>query len=506
MDSPRVSVALPYAAAPIRNDKRHALILPAVYAGEVTHADGAAVRLFTNRYIPTILEINTALTAAGTTANNQFKLPLRSDGRYSFTVEWGDGTTDRINAHAQAQTTHTYPAPGVYQVTIKGRCNGMSFAPTGAISATPPSDYTKLITVLQWGTAVSWGVGAFCGCVNLDAARLASDNKWARSTIMNGAFAFCTFTQIPTFLDWDWSGVTDVGSLFQQNPNFNQNLNDWDVSGFSSMFGTFINCTAYNQPMNKWRFKPGASIIRLVSGCTSFNQNVGEWNIGDVGSTIRNIFQADVAFDNGGSDDIGNWNTGNATNVFELFAQALAFNRNIGAWDVSKITEFGFLFARQALGSPMLFNRDISGWNTSSALSMANMFNSNENFNQPIGSWNVEKVTNFSNMFFGATAFKQDLGNWWPKSATNMSSMFLGMDMNAPGNYDNYEALLVGWTGWSAGAPSAKGLALKTGVNFNAGNARLRAGTPAAEARAWLAKSVGSGGKGWTITDSGFGS
>jgi hypothetical protein len=63
---------------------------------------------------PMTLTFNTALGLSG---NNDITLPLK--GTVNVTVDWGDGTA--TNAYTTAgDVTHTYAAPGIYNVAISG--------------------------------------------------------------------------------------------------------------------------------------------------------------------------------------------------------------------------------------------------------------------------------------------------------------------------------------------------------------------------------------------------
>ena len=59
-----------------------------------------------------------------TTANESIKLPYLSNGTYSGTIDWGDGT---VVANSYVNRTHTYINSGDYDVTILGGINGFNF-------------------------------------------------------------------------------------------------------------------------------------------------------------------------------------------------------------------------------------------------------------------------------------------------------------------------------------------------------------------------------------------
>ena len=79
-----------------------------------------------------------------------------------------------------------------------------------------------------------------------------------------------------------------------------------------------------------------------------------------------------------------------------------------------------------------------------------------------------------------------------------MTNMFFGVDMNNPNsatNQTNYNALLVSWGSTNLSS-------MKTGVTFNGGSSKYTISV-AGTARTNLTTAIGSGGKGWAITDGG---
>ena len=125
-----------------------------------------------------------------------------------------------------------------------------------------------------------------------------------------------------------------------------------------------------------------------------------------------------------------------------------------------------------------------------SCTSMQRMFRGCLTLNGPtnINSWSTGLVTNMVEMFQEAVAFNQNIGNWNLNANVDMANMLAQSGMNC----SNYAATLVGWqantscpTGRRLGAPG-----------------RTYASSAAA-ARTNLVLAIGSGGKGWTITDGG---
>jgi hypothetical protein len=109
---------------------------------------------------------------------------------------------------------------------------------------------------------------------------------------------------------------------------------------------------------------------------------------------------------------------------------------------------------------------------------------------------------NFARSFASCPLLKSSFAALAPAAMTGASDFALNSDLNDPDsatNRTNYNALLVAWTGWSAGAPGPAGLALQAGVTIHFGASKYdTADVDAVAARAWL---IGT--KGWTITDGG---
>ena len=104
---------------------------------------------------------------AGTSASNQFTLPVSSGGGTPLTIEikdWGDGVSETLNT--ANSYTHTYPAPGEYDITLNvidyGSKRGFSLVFNAG------GDLLKLLEIKNWGTVKWKGVYQMLrGCTNL---------------------------------------------------------------------------------------------------------------------------------------------------------------------------------------------------------------------------------------------------------------------------------------------------------------------------------------------------
>ena len=381
---------------------------------------------------PMVLTVDTTKTSAGSTAADHFKLPLTATGTYKFVVDWGDGTSNYITAWNAAAVDHTYAAPGVYTVTIYGKCYGWKFNNTG--------DKLKLTDVLKWGTFriqetglhLFGSGGAFRGCNSLTTVT-ATDLLDLRNQIsLREAFRSCdNLTNITNVEQWDLSTIVDLSATFQFNLLYNQPLNALDVSNITTFNAMFEFARVFNQPLDNWNVSNAIQMGFMFDGAYLFDQNIGGWNVSKC-FDLNKMFQNAFAFNNGGSDSIKNWNVSKITAINSMF-RGTAFNQPLNDWDIARVTDMGSCFSFNSF-SPF----------TPSA------------FNLPLDKWNVENVTTGSEMF-RSSSFKQDIGNWWLRSATNLTGFFTDGDINNVGQV-NYDNLLKGWTGTVAGAQTKQGM------------------------------------------------
>ncbi|WP_299440134.1 M60 family peptidase N-terminal accessory domain-containing protein [uncultured Aquimarina sp.] len=104
--------------------------------------------------------------------------------------------------------------------------------------------------------------------------------------------------------------------------------------------------------------------------------------------------------------------------------------------------------------------------------------------------WDVSSIEFFDAMFMDAVNFDQSLGNWDIGNVGSMSQMLQGVTISTT----NYDDTLTGWATLSEGETD-----IPIAIDFHGGNS----GFCLSDAlRTQLITSEGSGGYGWTITDS----
>ena len=266
--------------------------------------------------------IKTDNLSTGSTANNQFKLPLISSGAIDFVVDWGDGTSDNITTYNQAEVTHTYASIGTYDVKIVGDIRGWKFNNSG--------DRLKLLNVSKVdGLNISVDSG-FNGCSNM--TWTANEVPIISTTSLSNYFVSCTLFN-GDVSGWDVSSVTNMSGMFYLAPNFNQDIGSWDVSNVTSMRSMFQSATNFNQDISGWNVSKVTAMNVMFNG-TTFNQPIGVWDVSKV-TNMSNMF----GFSNF-NQDISSWDVSSVTNMSGMFQYVASFNQNIGNWNVSNVTNF----------------------------------------------------------------------------------------------------------------------------------------------------------------------
>lgn len=488
----------------------------------------------------------TSTVYTGSTANNQIKLPLMVDGLYKFTVQWGDSTSNVITTWNQAETTHTYPAPGDYTVTITGFIKGWDWG-GGGTGLPTTGDMRKLLTITQWGClrfvtkldnvipVPVWG--AFYGCTNLNLTAVQDMPNFKGCVSTFGFLRGCSaVTTVNNINKWDVSKIQVFRSMLREMPLFDDNVGNWNTSSANNFVALFLASTnattmgkfnnGNSDSIKNWDTSNVTIMDSTFRNQTKFNREVGLWNVSKVtvmsamfatdGTTTANI----GIFDNAGSPSINNWDISSVTNLSSMFFGQRFFNQPIGNWNTSNVTNMQSLFYGPNINNfPGLFNQNISNWNTSKVTNMAYMFYHQRFFNQNIGSWDVSKVTTFIQMFNTIGTSGQfnngnssSINNWSTNLAANMSYMFRNQPgFNQPiGNWNvslvtdftgfmqfktfndystaNYNALLIGW----ASRP------VKPNISINFGTIKYTAAATAA--RTILTSAPNN----WTIVDGGI--
>jgi len=442
-------------------------------------------------------------------------LPLVSTGVYDFTVDWGDGTSDRITSWNQFEAQHTYPSGAEYTVTIRGTIRGWQFyafgAPDrGSIIA------NKFLEILRWGCLrfvnpilPEQGFGFFSSCRNLNLPNVVDTPNFEGITSLENMFRGRLVNLAPTtspnygrINEWDVSGITNMKAMFRDNPYFDQNIGAWDVrnvANMSEMFWGYTDTTlgSFNNggspDIGNWDTSSCTNMSAMFRGQKFFNQNVGGWDVSlvtrmDYMFSGSNSAAPCGSFNNGGSDSIKDWNTSNCTNMSYMFYNQAFFNQPIiGYWNVGNVTTMLGMFQGQNVyttfnnGYPAGVGATAS-WNTSSVTRMESMFVYNLGFNQNIGGWNVSSLQNTNSMF----AFPNDpnkstfnnggsssINSWNTSSLQRFNAMFNNATaFNQPiGGWDiDQVGVIPGGTNLTGAQSHGNFMFGKTGGNYSTAN------------------------------------
>lgn len=220
---------------------------------------------------------DTTNTSAGSSTSATIDLPLTGDGTYSFTVNWGDGTSGIVTSAADADASHTYSTRGIKNIAITGGIEGFSFDGAG--------DRLKLTDISNWGPLQLGNSGGyFSGAANFNLSATSPLNL-AGTTNFSDAFAGATSFN-GDVSDWDVSAVTDMSGMFSGS-GFTGDISGWDTGNVELMGGMFAG--------------------------TEFNGDISGWDTGSL-TDLNNTFKSS-AF----TGDITGWDITGVTNFSGLF-------------------------------------------------------------------------------------------------------------------------------------------------------------------------------------------
>ena len=256
----------------------------------------------TDRVLDGVLEpavetftIAVAATSAGNTndfvttwsveAGEEITIPTFPEETYDYDVDWGD---DEVSANQISDAVHTYASAGDYEVHVSGRFPRIHFLneEVGDLSRSRE----RIIAIDQWGNQ-AWTsmAGAFSETPNLQGQ--ASDTPLL-------------------------SGVTDMGSMFENAKAFDQVIGDWDVSNVTNMNRMFEGASAFNQDIGNWVVSNVETMARMFVEAKAFNRNIGNWDVSNVTDMTGMFFGASDF-----NQDIGDWDVGNVTNMSRMFEE-----------------------------------------------------------------------------------------------------------------------------------------------------------------------------------------
>ena len=131
-----------------------------------------------------------------------------------------------------------------------------------------------------------------------------------------GSFTVGSSTITPTDLSCVCtSQVSNMESLFYDNPTFNDDISNWDTSNVTNMYRLFAGASAFNRSLNSW------DVSRVTNMMAMFDALVN-------GAWVASAF----------NQPLDNWDVSSVENMREMFRGAISFNQNINNWNVSSVT------------------------------------------------------------------------------------------------------------------------------------------------------------------------
>ncbi|MGL1887483.1 MAG: BspA family leucine-rich repeat surface protein [Reichenbachiella sp.] len=321
---------------------------------------------------------------------------------YSYTVDWGDSTTDDVVYEGAA--THVYTEAGTYQVSISGTLPRFSI---------DTESKTRIRSIDQWGDN-NWSTmdSAFYNCRNMTYAALDTPDL---TKVISVSSMFSLATSFNGDLsEWDVSNVTNMSRMFRSTRLFNSDLSDWDVSNVTDMSYMFSGTELYNSDLSNWDVSNVTDMSGLFSGAISFDNDLYWWDVSNV-TDMSYMFSTAYSFD----QNIYAWDVSNVTDMSYMFNGVFSFDQNISGWDVSNVSDMSYMFY-----NTRSFNQNLSAWDVSNVTDMEKMFYRGDNFNGDLSGWDVSSVTDMRFMFADTRLFNSDLSDWDVSNVTNMMSMF----------------------------------------------------------------------------------
>ena len=196
-------------------------------------------------------------------------------------------------------------------------------------------DYDKSTKPLYWNTTKVTSMWYMFGIYNklVNPGYYNQPMNTEEVTIGTGA------NQI-TYNAFDTSSVTNMSTMFQLAPNFNQPIGNWDTSKVEDMGYMLNRATNFNQPIGDWNVSNVTTMYAMLRFSTNFNQPIGNWNVSAV-TTMQYMFSFGAAF----NQDISNWDTSSVSNMWSMFINAHSFNQDISNWNVSKVEDMREMFS-----------------------------------------------------------------------------------------------------------------------------------------------------------------
>jgi hypothetical protein len=235
----------------------------------------------------------TEWTVAGDATERTITLPLDYWSYHNFTVDWGDGHTSTVTLSTDPNRIHTYASNGVYQVEIRGRCEGWR---QGGYP-TYINDARKITKVISWGNKLGFQgfkylSNGFSGCINLTSLPsggilFSTNTQDSDAPSLYAVFSGCIgLTSLPSDLFKNFTTITKFHETFSSCKNLTSLPSDLFRYNTSVLWfeRTFSGCTGLTSlPSDLFRYNiltyEFGSTFYYCTGLTSLPSDLFRYNI-----------------------------------------------------------------------------------------------------------------------------------------------------------------------------------------------------------------------------------
>ena len=321
---------------------------------------------------PFSFSVDTTNTEAGSSASNQYRLPLLSTATYDLYVNWGDNTYDFITSSGQAAATHTYSTSGQYTVTILSGTtpatfiDDISWVSQDGTTLTTANDRLKLLNITGFrDVRFDLGTPIFQGCSNMNFGTLippSFSNKVITPSFFSGCDSFTgninswgtlsgdatSFLEGATGANPDVNFISEFSDLtraFKNAPVFNKTIRNWNVSGVTSLEQAFEGATTFNQDINVWVTTSLTNLSSTFNGATAFNQSLSSWDITNVTTAANMLTGSGISAANWDALLIGWAAQGTGAGSLQTGVQLSSINQFHGTVDTNANAAFDKLVA-----------------------------------------------------------------------------------------------------------------------------------------------------------------
>jgi surface protein len=184
-----------------------------------------------------------------------FRLPKQGflpEGK-SYTIDWGDGTSD-ANTYTNVDVpTHSYSTAGAHQITYSGDFTQLRF-----------EDRADLLGVANWGNTQWTSMNSmFKGCSKFNNIPSTAPDLTFTNDLSNMLQGASSFNQ--SMANWDVSSITDMSALFYEAASFQGDISGWRVSNVTNMRAMFFQgFRIRRRPQSMGRFTSGGNELYVL--------------------------------------------------------------------------------------------------------------------------------------------------------------------------------------------------------------------------------------------------